>query len=66
MTRSYSIATTVVAFMVALVIPAALPAFMAWGAGLQQRLVLAVVIVWVIVFAIRSLREAPAQASPAS
>lgn len=46
----YSIATTVVAFAFAIL--ASLPAFAGWE-GLMQRLVLAVVLVWMIVIAMR-------------
>ena len=46
----YSIATTVLAFAFAIL--ASLPAFVGWE-GLMQRLVLAVVLVWMIVIAIR-------------
>ncbi len=56
--RGYSIATTVVslALVVALALTASLPAFLDL-AGLQQRLVLAVVSVWIIVMAIRLFRH---------
>ena len=46
----YSIATTVVAF--ALMVMASLPTFADW-AGLMQRLVLAVFLIWMVVIAIR-------------
>jgi len=48
--RGYSIATTVAAFAFAFL--ASLPAFAGWD-GLMQRLVLAVVLIWMIVIAIR-------------